>query len=96
MTAILFLTTTTFNVWKRLTGNQKLTVDQLIERSNELIIQDTQDVFDGRFVIRPETYLTPADNILGYSWSCKVHIYANNMRTVFQAAVIAHRMEDLL
>lgn len=95
MSACCHLATVAFNVWKRLTGNQKLTSDQLIERSNEEITRMTQDVFDGRFVIVPDTMITDEDNLLGYSWSANIHIYANNMRTVFAAAVIAHRMEDL-
>jgi hypothetical protein len=95
MTAMLWLTTVTFLVWKRFSGNQKLTADQLIERSDALIIKLTQDMFDGRFVIRPETQLTDFDQKLGYSWSSNIRIYGSNMRTVFAASVIAHSMEDL-
>ena len=95
MSAMLWLTTVTFLVWRSYTGNQKLTPEQLIERSDERIIKLTQDMFDGRFVIRPETTLTDYDKKLGYSWSSNIRIYASNMRTVFAATVIAHSMEDL-
>ena len=82
-------------VWRQLTGNSKLTKDQFIERSNALITSMTVDRFDGRFVIQPETYFTEADDARGYSWSCNIHIYANNMKTVGTFTVVAHRMEDL-
>ena len=81
--------------WRELTGNSKLTKDQFIERSNALITSKTIDRFDGRFVVQPETFYTEADDARGYSWSCNIHIYANNMKTVGTFTVVAHRMEDL-
>lgn len=82
-------------VWRDLTGGSKLTREQFIQRSNDLIIERTKDRFDGRFVIQPETYFTEADDARGYSWTCRIHIYANNMRTVGTYTIVAHRMEDL-
>lgn len=81
--------------WRELTGNSTLTPEQFIERSNQLIIDNTKDRFDGRFVIVPETFFTEADTQRGYSWSCNIHIYANNMRTVGSFTIVAHRLEDL-
>lgn len=82
-------------VWRDLTGNTTLTNDQFVERSNELITARTQGRFDNRFVIIPETFYTEADLQRGYSWSCRVNIYANNMKTVGSFTVVANRMEDL-
>lgn len=82
-------------VWRDLTGGSKLTREQFIERSNRLIDERMRDRFDGRFVVVPETFFTEADDARGYSWSTRIHIYANNMRTVGSFTVVAHRMEDL-
>lgn len=84
-----------FRVWSRLVGNSQLTRDQFIQRSNELIIQETLDRFDGRVTIVPDTYFTDADDARGYSWSCRIHMYGNVMKTVKMATVVTHRLEDL-
>ena len=84
------------SVWRDLTNNSQLNNDQFIERSNTLITERTVNRFDGRVVIQPETFFTVADNARGYSWSCNVHMYANNMKTVGTFTVTAHRMEDLV
>lgn len=82
-------------VWRLLSGNSSLTNGQFIERSDRLINENVKDRFDGRFVIVPETFYTAADEQRGFSWSCKIHIYANNMKTVGSMTVVAHRMSDL-
>lgn len=81
--------------WRDLTGDDKLTDAQYIAKSNQLITDRTRGRFDGRFVIQPETYLTPADTQRGFSASAKIHIYANNAKTVGQTTIVAHRMSDL-
>lgn len=82
-------------VWKNLTGNAKLTSEQFIERSNDLITNLTSNRFDGRVIIVPETFYTAADTARGYSWSCRINMYGNNMKTVGTFTVVARRMEDL-
>lgn len=81
-------------VWRYLTGGSKLTDDQFIERSNRLINEQLKDRFD-RFVLVSETTRSPIQLELGYPWTAKVHIYANDMRTVGDMSVVAHRMSDL-
>ncbi len=83
-------------VWRALSGTSRLTNGQFIERSNRLIVSNTQDRFDGRFIIQPETFYTPADAQRGFSWGTKIHIYANNMKTVGTMTIVAHRLEDLV
>ena len=83
-------------VWRALSGTTRLTNGQFIERSNALIVSNTQDRFDGRFIIQPETFYTPADAQRGFSWGSKIHIYANNMKTVGTMTIVAHRLEDLV
>lgn len=84
-----------FRVWRELVGNSKLTKQQFIERSNEKIVAKTQDRFDGRVVIVPETYYSPADKANGASWSVRLHMYANTNPTVAMSTVVTHRLEDL-
>lgn len=85
-----------FRVWRQLVGNTRLTRDQFIQRSNELIAADVQDRFDGRVVIVPETEFTANDDARGYSWTCRINMYGNVMRTVKLATVVTHRLEDLV
>lgn len=81
--------------WRDIAGDDKLTKEQVVAKSDRLIAERARDRFDGRFVIQPETYYTPADTQRGFSYSCKVHIYANNAPTVAQVTIVAHRMDDL-
>lgn len=81
--------------WRDLTGISSLTPDQFIERSDALIKERTQGRFDGRVIIVPETFFTQNDEQRGYSWSCNIHMYAPNMKTVGTFTVVAHRITDL-
>lgn len=80
--------------WRELTGIQTLTVAQFIERSDKLITDKVANRFDDKFIIVPETYLTEGDEQRGYSWSCKVNMYAANMRTVGTYTIVSRRIED--
>lgn len=80
--------------WRELTGIQTLTVAQFIERSDDLIKEKVANRFDDKFIIIPETYLTEGDEQRGYSWSCKVNMYAANMRTVGTYTIVSRRIED--
>lgn len=81
--------------WRDLTGISSLTDDQFIERSNDLITKATTGRFDGRVVIQAETFKTASDEQRGFSWSCKIHMYAPNMKTVGTYTIVAHRQSDL-
>tara|TARA_B100000700_G_scaffold331198_1_gene462225 strand:+ start:2264 stop:4309 length:2046 start_codon:yes stop_codon:yes gene_type:complete len=83
-------------VWRDLSGNSKLTNAQFIERSNALISERTVGRFDGRLTVIPETFLTEDDSNRGYSWSCNINAYGNNMKTVGTFTVNAFRSEDLV
>lgn len=82
-------------VWRDLTGRSDLTDEQFIERSNRMITEKTANRFDERFVIVPETFFTEADTQRGYSWSTKINLYSNTMKTVGTYTVVARRMSDL-
>lgn len=80
--------------WRELTGTSKLTREQFIERSNDLIAEKTQDRFDDRVIVEPRTYFTGFDQALGYSWSCDIALYLNNMMTVGTYTIVARRRSD--
>lgn len=80
--------------WQDLTGITTLTPGQFIERSNRLIQERTTKKYDGRVIIEPETFLTENDSQRGYSWSCNIHMYAPNMKTVGTFTIVSHRRED--
>jgi hypothetical protein len=80
--------------WRRLTGTSKLTRDQFIERSDALIEELTAGRFDDRVIVQPRTYFTDFDEALGYSWSCDIELYLNNMMTVGTYTIIARRRSD--
>lgn len=81
--------------WRRLTGGSKLTAEQFIERSDELIAElMSESRFDDRFKIVPRTYFTDIDSELGYAWSTDIEIYMNNMMTVGTYTVVANRRAD--
>lgn len=77
--------------WQINVGNQKLTKPQIVDRSNESIIADTEGKFDGRFTISPKTFYTPSDEARGYSWSCEIVIGGNVMPTVGQYSIKVER-----
>lgn len=81
--------------WRQLTGNAGLTNNQFITKSNKLINQMTVNRFDNRFVIQADTYFTAVDVANGNTWSCKITIYAPNMKTVGTFTVVAARADSL-
>lgn len=94
MFAIIELEKVAERVWRELTGIDGLTVEQFLERSNRLITEKTEGRFDGRYIIVPETYLNDADEQRGFSWSCKINLYAPNMRSVGTYTIVSRRIED--
>jgi hypothetical protein len=82
-------------VWRDLTGEDKYTNDQFIKKSNEMLVARTAGRFDDNYVIVPDTRFEPIDENNGYSWTCIVKIYANNMRTHGKMTIEAWRMSDL-
>lgn len=83
-------------VIRELQGDDSLTEAQFIQKSDRRINElATAAKFDNRFVIRPTTYKTAADNAYGFSWSVRADLYANNMQTVGQLTVVVHRRDEL-
>lgn len=82
-------------VHANLSGNAKLTRPQFIERSDNLVLELTEGRYNERVVIEPETYFSEDDDRRGFSWHCKVKVYANNPKTVMFFDLETYRMEDL-
>jgi hypothetical protein len=83
-------------VIRELQGDDSLTEAQFIQKSDRRINElATAAKFDNRFVIRPTTYKTAADNAYGFSWSVRADLYANNMQTVGQLTIVVHRRDEL-
>lgn len=79
----------------KFSGNAKLTKEQLAERCDKAIIAETNGRYAGRVVIEPETYFTEDDDNNGFSWHCKVRLYANNPRTTMFFELETYRTEAL-
>lgn len=80
--------------WRDLTGIGFLTPEQFVERSDKLIEKLVKGKYDSRVKIVPETYYTKNDSLRGFSWSCNIHMYGANMKTVGSFTIVAKRIED--
>lgn len=82
-------------VRRKFSGNSKLTPTQLVDRVNKEAVAQTNQRFDGRFTIQPNTFFTDADTQRGYSWTLMLKIFAPNMYTVATLIIQANRISDL-
>lgn len=82
-----------FKVWVELVGNDTLTEEQFIERSNTRISELCLNRFGRNILIRPETYFD--DNVKS-TWNTKVHIGSPHQRIANQVSVVTHSYDDLL
>lgn len=81
--------------WREFSGVSSLSNAQLEKRVNEFVSNRVANIFDGRFVIKPDAYHTDADVQRGFSWTLPIKIYAANMKTVMTTYVQAYRISDL-
>lgn len=94
--AISYLNKVEHAAWREFSGVMGLTPAQLEEQVNDFVAAQVKDKFDGKFIIIPDAQVTELDALRGYSWTLRVKIGANGMRTVMVASVQAYRYEDLL
>lgn len=83
-----------YRVHADLSGNAKLDRDQFTERSDNQILREVDGRYNERVEIVPRTYFTNNDDKRGFSWHCRVAVYANNPRTVMSFDLETYRMED--
>lgn len=81
--------------WREFRGVDTLSNAQIIKQVNQFFNDNLVGRFDNRFTINPEAYFTAQDIARGYSYSVRVKVYANNMKTVQTMVLEAHRIEDL-
>lgn len=72
-----------YKVHAQFSGNASITKEQLIERTDEFILEQCRDLFGDRVIITPKTYISAIDENNGTSWSCTVEVQANNPHTTF-------------
>ena len=82
-------------VWRELVGNGAFGKLKFLEESNRKITERTNNRFDGRFTVIPDTFYTEADEIRGYSWSTVVRLYADPVNLVNQFTIESYRASDL-
>lgn len=81
--------------WRDMVGNSKLSDEQFLERSDELISEMVRGRYDSRAVVRPRTFFTGPDKQRGYSWSCEITMFVGSMRTAGSFTIVAKRLSDL-
>jgi hypothetical protein len=94
MFAICYIQRVAMGAWRDLVGNSKFTRASFIQNSNELITTRLAKRFDGRFIIEVNTTFTEADIRNGFSWNCRIDIYAPNMLLVGKYTIGANRLDD--
>jgi hypothetical protein len=73
-------------------GSSSLTNQQLTERVNQFVKDNTVGRFDNRFIITPKAHFTAADEQRGYSWTLPILLQAPNMKTVETLYIVADRL----
>lgn len=81
--------------WRQFTGTTGLTDGEFTAAVDAYVNNRLKDIFAGMFVVVPETVITEADKVRGYSWKLVVKLYANNMRTKCVYSSQVYRMSDL-
>lgn len=84
-----------YRAWVKYSPTSKMTDEQLIEKTKEFILEEAYKIFSNRFVIVPEVFLSPLDELSGRSWTIRTHIYANKNKDTAYTSVNVYRMSDL-
>lgn len=88
-----YVTRVAEHVHRTLVGNGLYGKMKFTEVSDQLIVEGTQNRFDGRYDVVPNTYYTAGDEQRGYSWTTKVAMYADVTRLVNQFNIESYRRE---
>ena len=78
--------------WRQFSGVESLDNAQLADAVNLFVNDAVKNIFDGRYIIVPDTLFTEMDILRGYSWTLPIKIYAPNMKTVMKTYVQAYRI----
>ncbi len=80
--------------FRKYQGNDDLDDAQLVDAVNGDITAQVKGIFDNRFIIEPQAFMTSMDQSRGYSWTCPVKIFANPNKNVMTTYVQAYRMSQ--
>lgn len=80
--------------WRAMT-NATMKNEDFIAESNSFISDAVRNRFDGLYTIEPETYFDAFDEASGYSWKCRVNLYAENSRYVGAFTIPVRRASEL-
>lgn len=78
--------------WARVCGDESLTNEELADKVDRYISDETVGIFDDRFIIEPVTTIVGGDAINGFSFTTETNIYATNAKRVGVYNINAHRM----
>lgn len=70
------------HAWTRLVGNTRLKPQAFLDKSDQMITEKANGLFDDRFTITVSTVFTKADEERGYSWTTNIDIKSNVMKLV--------------
>jgi hypothetical protein len=74
-------------------GNAFLSKEQLVERTDERILELTRERYGDRVDVIPRSYISAMDDNNGTSWSCEVTVAANNPHTTLNFNLTTIRRE---
>lgn len=93
--SITYITKVAAESHRKFTGVTSWTPDRLVSEVESYMNSRLKDAFAGVVTVIPQAMITNFDKQAGYSWTTKVKIGANNMRTVNTFYIEAYRLEDL-
>lgn len=80
--------------WTLVSGNTKNTEEELALMMDNYINENLMDAFENRFIVTSKTVVTPADKLLGFSFTTETTIYSTMTKHTATYKLTAHRMSD--
>ncbi len=80
--------------WRQFSGVESLDNAQLADAVNLFVTDAVKNIFDGKYIVVPDTLFTEMDILRGYSWTLPISIYGPNMKTVMKTFVQAYRISS--
>lgn len=81
--------------WREFSGTSGKTDAQLVDDVNNFVKKRVNGIFDNRYVVVPDAYMTDMDTKRGFSWTLPIKLYAPNMKSVMTTYVQSYRIADL-
>ena len=81
-------------VHRQVGGNGGFGKLKFLEESDNKLSKELENRFDGRVYFVPESYYTEQDKTRGYTWTTRLHMYADPMNLVNTFSIVAHRRAE--